>query len=774
MENISNFIVVHRRLSCEDESASDEELCEKILFYYPNTLTTIEKLIKLGLVEGLIEFTSKLGDENVDYIVMESKLWVFYECEPQLWIISSLLYNNGTRSNQCVTERLIQHRPCGTSLKAVLKRMYETFVLFHGSMYSAISGGVDGLGWEIVRQVQALRAKIRKLKRRLDQELRDVEYFQRKDETATTCEIVAEKADKGSHGDNYVKSITEPEPGLGLNDKRLSAEILKARVDGTNSEILQQRELLDRLQCIEPQSVSSSDGSLYTLPSVRAKLEQFLHWYLGSGELQSVSSLSQLASGVEMADLPPHVALSLKAVRLAVIGLSHTGDYGMQRISGLQLLWDGKLVWSDLSAYDSYLLADSLRLMENAFQRRLWERSGPLSEWVDVAQQGLTTDAASQQLPLSPQGRSSSASLARRGSMRERFSQAMSGLLTLSPQSAGKADPQQSTLEYNHSLNSVAGFVTNAYSGYAKSVAETETAANLFVIPAVEGENGPAGSDSSSVREPEVWCPTLRLASGNDADNSSTRVIVYRQSPFLVSLLVESANRTSDSSSQSSLQYGVYKRLLVAAQQRLGQALLRFREELSVAPAQEIGYAASSAQLHASPQLPNSGSAVPPFRIVCRNADSHAAKTNGLCPPHSGRLGPYPTVAYREPAMLWPSLIASPSALAQYFGGGAGRGRQSMGFPASAGLLSACTDSSTLKALNEAHRLLDATARRLDMRSVREVGMRVAGSESLWLLGHRQGSRCVLLAVEHEGDSVTEVHASVRRLFDVIFRKILM
>ena len=37
MESIANVIIFHRKLGCQDESATDEEQSEKILFYYPNT-----------------------------------------------------------------------------------------------------------------------------------------------------------------------------------------------------------------------------------------------------------------------------------------------------------------------------------------------------------------------------------------------------------------------------------------------------------------------------------------------------------------------------------------------------------------------------------------------------------------------------------------------------------------------------------------------------------------------------------------------------------------
>ena len=37
MESLTNVIIFHRKLGCIDESATDEEQGEKVLYFYPET-----------------------------------------------------------------------------------------------------------------------------------------------------------------------------------------------------------------------------------------------------------------------------------------------------------------------------------------------------------------------------------------------------------------------------------------------------------------------------------------------------------------------------------------------------------------------------------------------------------------------------------------------------------------------------------------------------------------------------------------------------------------
>ena len=58
-------MVVHRGMGCTDEASSDAEQAEKILYFHPTETSMNEKLTKINMLEGLIDFTSKFSTENI-------------------------------------------------------------------------------------------------------------------------------------------------------------------------------------------------------------------------------------------------------------------------------------------------------------------------------------------------------------------------------------------------------------------------------------------------------------------------------------------------------------------------------------------------------------------------------------------------------------------------------------------------------------------------------------------------------------------------------------
>lgn len=87
MDSLTHLIIFHRRLGCIDESATDEEQGEKVLYYYPKT-SLYWQLSRINMLEGLIEFSSKFSkDIDIDIVIMQNTTWVFYQCEPDIWIV---------------------------------------------------------------------------------------------------------------------------------------------------------------------------------------------------------------------------------------------------------------------------------------------------------------------------------------------------------------------------------------------------------------------------------------------------------------------------------------------------------------------------------------------------------------------------------------------------------------------------------------------------------------------------------------------------------------
>lgn len=76
---LSCFVVFHRQLGSVDESSTNDEQREKILYYYPPDVSIDNQLSKMSMIEGLIEFTSKFSSESIDFVTMEHDTWSFCE-----------------------------------------------------------------------------------------------------------------------------------------------------------------------------------------------------------------------------------------------------------------------------------------------------------------------------------------------------------------------------------------------------------------------------------------------------------------------------------------------------------------------------------------------------------------------------------------------------------------------------------------------------------------------------------------------------------------------
>lgn len=88
--NVVCAAIFDRRLGCADESARDDELADKILYYYPTStslrdqvnefrcrlqwisqpVVLASQLTKVNMLEGLIEFSNKFSAFPLDQIVM--------------------------------------------------------------------------------------------------------------------------------------------------------------------------------------------------------------------------------------------------------------------------------------------------------------------------------------------------------------------------------------------------------------------------------------------------------------------------------------------------------------------------------------------------------------------------------------------------------------------------------------------------------------------------------------------------------------------------------
>ena len=80
------------------------------------------------MLEGLIEFSNKFAlspTDDVNVVMMETNTWVFYQCEPDIWMVVSLM-NKPSRvsvpsSSSDPSTALHKQIPNGHSLLVAMK-----------------------------------------------------------------------------------------------------------------------------------------------------------------------------------------------------------------------------------------------------------------------------------------------------------------------------------------------------------------------------------------------------------------------------------------------------------------------------------------------------------------------------------------------------------------------------------------------------------------------------------------------------------------------------
>ncbi len=71
MDYFDHFIIIHRDIGSQDESSTDEEQGDKILFFHPEDTSLYNQLSKLIMLESLIEFNRKFSKHSLEFVVMQ-------------------------------------------------------------------------------------------------------------------------------------------------------------------------------------------------------------------------------------------------------------------------------------------------------------------------------------------------------------------------------------------------------------------------------------------------------------------------------------------------------------------------------------------------------------------------------------------------------------------------------------------------------------------------------------------------------------------------------
>lgn len=327
---IDELYVLYRPIGCEDEASTDLEQGEKILCAFPRDQSLDRQLLRVSMLEGLIDFTSRFSSEGIHSVIMEKKVWAFMQPagEEGLWFIAGApcggVSGNGSKQRTVFKD----HLPSGAGIVDGLNRFYKMFVMLRGSIIDIIDSGLDA-----IETIQATRKKVRKLRIRRQQEQLDYENIRQ--------DMEKDKEEEGSP-----KKDKEERVGI-KKENSVSVELLLSKTKDTTEEI----ETLESDLCILVASPA------YVVAPLRNHLHNFTEWFLQSKELYNSSGLQGIG-GMHYCTVGHPAFQSLTLVRQAIEGITRG------RCEGCLILYDGQVVWSDLDDESTYTLYDFVRMQE--------------------------------------------------------------------------------------------------------------------------------------------------------------------------------------------------------------------------------------------------------------------------------------------------------------------------------------------------------------------------------------------------------------------------
>lgn len=271
---VSYALVFCRFMGSDDESSTDEEQAEKLLYFYPSSLSIGERLSKINMVEGLIEFTNKFSKEKLGSIVMDNDIWGFYECEPQVWIAIAV----PRRKEIPEIDGRFCHRSSAKGVSLFLQQFYQLFSTFNGSIYKSLEGS-NLVGFEIIDRVRDLRKNIRKLTKALDQSRRDESFV-----SSISSDNIVNNETINEHNISVVgnyKSLVDIQKEAELIEEQLAAKgsALEVIINSQSYTPDKVREFLNRFMqlCLQQENPTFFSHLTPSLGYRRAEINSLMH-----------------------------------------------------------------------------------------------------------------------------------------------------------------------------------------------------------------------------------------------------------------------------------------------------------------------------------------------------------------------------------------------------------------------------------------------------------------------------------------------------------------
>jgi hypothetical protein len=65
--SVSQLVAFHRRLGCDDESSTDDEQAERILYFHPEQTAVNVQLSRVGMLQSMVDFSEKLVVSSIPW-----------------------------------------------------------------------------------------------------------------------------------------------------------------------------------------------------------------------------------------------------------------------------------------------------------------------------------------------------------------------------------------------------------------------------------------------------------------------------------------------------------------------------------------------------------------------------------------------------------------------------------------------------------------------------------------------------------------------------------
>lgn len=167
------LFIFHRSIGSNDEDATVQERCEKILHYqsHENKSDPEHQMAEVNICEALIEMCKTFGStESCETIVTSTMCYSLYECEEDIWMVLSVptasqrskilskpsgfkipLIRSSKTGDVVVSGHegcpLGRGKPNANVMRSILREIYSAYRLLNGTISSLLI--VDMVPWKI-------------------------------------------------------------------------------------------------------------------------------------------------------------------------------------------------------------------------------------------------------------------------------------------------------------------------------------------------------------------------------------------------------------------------------------------------------------------------------------------------------------------------------------------------------------------------------------------------------------------------------------------------